>query len=383
VRYEVAFVDNEGRQRWRTTGTLREARLLRADLVSKVSRGERVAPSKLTVAAYSAEWLATLEGRLRPRSTALYEGHLRVHVLPRLGRRRLADVTVDDVASLLGELQREGLAPWSVRGVLAVLGRLLGSAERRGLIAANPVRRLERGERPRVERREFPALDAEAVGRLIAATPERYRVLVALSVLTGLRQGEALGLRWSDVDLGEGTVHVRFRLDRSGVLSVPKTEAARREIPFPPVLGRILAEHRLASPFSGEGDFVFCSETGAPLGRRAVVRGGLEPALAAAGLPYLRWHDLRHVAASLLIAQGASVGHVSRLLGHSSSASTLSTYAHAFAAAEHDEAMRERMEQAWSATSVCGSTGPPPATHDKCAGADQSRQRIGRRRRRG
>jgi integrase len=102
-----------------------------------------------------------------------------------------------------------------------------------------------------------------------------------------------------------------------------------------------------ASPYSGETDFVFASSVGTPLAVRNIVRRGLLPALGKAGLPRLRWHDLRHLAASLLIAQGASVGHVSRLLGHATPSITLSTYSHAFASAEHDERTRERMEQAF------------------------------------
>jgi len=347
VRYEVAFADNVGRQRWRTVGTLREARQLRADLVSKVGHGEPVASSRVKLAEYADEWLAGQEGRLRPRTTAIYESHLRLHVLPRLGRRRLADVTTDDVARLIADLDREGFAPWTVRGVVTVLGRVLGNAERRGMIASNPVRRLERRERPQVERREFPTLDHEAVGRLIAGTPAKYRTLVAVSVLLGLRQGEALGLRWQDVDVHEGLIRVRRQLDRSGALAEPKTPAAKRDVPIPASLGRMLAEHRLASRYSADGDFVFCSAAGTPLAVRNIARRGLRPALDAAGLPHLRWHDLRHVAASLLIAEGASVGYVARLLGHASPAITLSTYAHAFASAEHDDRMRERMEQAF------------------------------------
>ncbi len=197
------------------------------------------------------------------------------------------------------------------------------------------------------ERREFPSLDHEAVGRLIAATPDRYRVLVAVSVLTGLRQGESLGLRWQDVDVREGVIRVRRQLDRGGALVEPKTQAAKRDVPIPASLARMLAEHRLASRHSAETDFVFCSMAGTPHDPRNVDRSGLRPAVAAAGLPHLRWHDLRHVAASLLIAEGASVGHVSRLLGHANPAITLQTYSHAFASAEHDERTRERMEAAF------------------------------------
>jgi integrase len=255
---------------------------------------------------------------------------------------------VDDVAVLVAQLQRDGYAAWSVRAVLTVLGRVLGSAERRGLIASNPVRKLERGERPKITRREFPSLDREAIGALIANTPKKYRLLVALSVLTGLRQGEALGLRWQDVDLHEGVVRVRFQLDRKGGLVEPKTPAAKRDVPIPASLARLLAEARLAARHSADADYVFCTASGRPLSYRHPARRGLDPVLAATGLPHLTWHDLRHLAASMMIEQGMSVPYIARVLGHSSPSTTLSTYAHEFAKAEHADSARERMEQAFA-----------------------------------
>ena len=136
-------------------------------------------------------------------------------------------------------------------------------------------------------------------------------------------------------------------LSRSGELVEPKTAAAKRDVPMPPSLARMLAAHRLASPYSAGTDYVFASTTGTPLTVRNIVRRGLAIAIAKAGLPHLRWHDLRHVAASALIAEGASVGYVSRLLGHSSPAITLSVYSNEFSRAEHDAATRERMEAAF------------------------------------
>lgn len=347
TRYEVAFLDGDGRQRWRTVATLREARQLRADLVSKVGHGERVTSSRMTFSEFADEWLAGQEARLRPKTRECYSTNLRLHVKPRLGRRRIGEITADDVARLVGEIEQEGKAAWTISGVLTVLGRVLGAAERRGLIAANPVRRLEKGERPRIERREFPALDHAAIGRLIAGAPVKYRTLIALSLLTGVRQSEALGLRWSDVDVRVGVVRVRRQLDRSGALVEPKTRAAKRDIPIPASLARLLAEHRLESRYSAGDEFVFCSSVGTPLGHRGIVRRGLQPALVAAGLPHLRWHDLRHVAASLMIAEGMSVPYIACVLGHASPAITLSTYAHVFASAEHGDRARERMELAF------------------------------------
>jgi integrase len=366
TRYEVAYLDSDGRQRWQTVATLRDARQLRTDLVARVNRGERVAPSRLTLAEYGERWITRQRSRLRPGTLERYEALLHLHLEPRLGRRQLHSLTVEDVADLIADLEagnryvtRDGrtvkvtgkpYAAWTIRGCLTVLGRLLGSAVREGLIPENPVRRLERGERPRVERRQFPSLDREAISKLIAATPERYRPLVALSVLTGIRQSEALGLQWQDVDLRAGVLRVRRQLDRTGNLVEPKTAAAKREIPLPPFLVRMLQQHKEQAFSQGRArpsDFVFSSKAGTPLGHRNIVRRGLDKALERSGLPRLSWHDLRHVAASALIAEGASVAYVSRVLGHANPSITLSIYAHEFAKAEHADRTRERLEQAF------------------------------------
>jgi integrase len=366
VRYEVAYLDSDGRQRWRTVPTLREARTLRADLVSKVARGERVAPVRMTFADFADTWLVKQHSRLRPKTFELYGSYLRLHLNPRLGRRQLQAIAVDDVASLIGEMQQgiryvgrdrhleraEGkpFAAWTIRGVLVVLGRVLASAARDGLIASNPVRRLERGERPTVGRRPLPSLDKTALGKLIQAAPDKYRTLIALSVLTGVRQSEALALQWQDIDVQAGVVRVRRQLDRQGNLVEPKTLAAVREIPIPPSVGRMLTaekERSFTRRMAGRDNFVFTSEVGTPLGHRNIVRRGLHKALEKAELPSLTWHDLRHLAASILIAEGASVAYVSRVLGHANPSITLSIYAHEFARAEHADRTRERMEQAF------------------------------------
>lgn len=207
-----------------------------------------------------------------------------------------------------------------------------------------------RNERPKSARREFPSLDRDAIARLIANTPKRYRTLVAVSVLTGIRQGEALGLRWQDIDIKGGLIRVRYQLDRNGGLVEPKTVAARREIPIPPSLGRLLSEHKkqaFAKGYAKPSDFVFASTTGGPLNHRNNTCRGLEKAIANSGIPKLRWHDLRQIAPSALIAEGASVPYLFRVLGHSNQAVTLAIYAHEFARIEHADQTRDRMEEAF------------------------------------
>jgi integrase len=367
VRYEVSYRDSNLEPRWRTVNTLTEARLLRAELVARVNAGDPViAPCKLKLEEFAEDWLSQQQTRLRPNTHRLYSAYLRDYIYPRLGARKLDAITVDDVARLISEMEQgwryrhhqgrllrvqgKPFSGWTIRGVLVVLGRVLGHATRRGLITSNPIHKLEREERPSVKRRELPSFDLDAIGTLITSTPARYRPLIAVSVLTGIRQGEALGLRWHDVDLKAGLIRIRHQLDRYGNLVEPKTAAAKREIPIPPSLTRMLASHKqqaFAKGYAKPGDFVFSSQAGTPLNHRNIIRRGLDKALQDSGLPYLRWHDLRHLAASALIAQGATLPYLSRILGHANPAITLSIYAHQFAQAEHAEQTRQQMEHAF------------------------------------
>lgn len=118
-------------------------------------------------------------------------------MLPRLGRRLLPSITTDDVAALIADMLRDGYSGATIKGVLSPVRGMLGTAVRRGLIAANPVAGLEREERPRGGRREQRILERGEIGQLLAKAEGEYRTLIAAAVFTGLRQGELLGLRWA------------------------------------------------------------------------------------------------------------------------------------------------------------------------------------------
>jgi integrase len=301
-RYEITFADSDGRQRWRVIdGDLKAARAARGDVLAKIGRGERVAPSKRTLAEVADAFFESHGSTLRPRTLDIYRSNLTNHVLPKLGRRRVASISEDDIARLIGDLSH--LSPWSVHGVLTALSRVLGYAARRGLIASNPVRRLERGERPSIAPSEKRILGHDEIAALLDAADDAHRPLLATAVYTGLRLGELLGLRWQDIDFERGFVRVRYQLDRRAALVEPKTVAAKRDVVLLPALGRVLREHRLASPFSAATDHVFTSSTGSPKHWRNVVIRGLDRAAAHAGLvdpskPKLTMHALRNTFAS-------------------------------------------------------------------------------------
>lgn len=345
---------------------VRRAPTRRASNQTDTNGGRDVPSPPLTLSLFADEWLAQQKGRLRPNSYRIYASYLQHHIKPRLGDRELSTITVDDVAALISDMQQgvrlrprgdtferipgDPFATPTIFGALTVLSRIFARACRRGLIVSNPVRQLEGEELPKTKRREFPTLDREAIRKLLANTPDRFRPAIALSVLTGLRQSEMLGLRWQDIDGDGGLLRVRFQLGRDGRLVEPKTASSIRDIPIPPSLVLTLATRRqeaAARGYGGPTDFVFASKTGGPMCRRNLMRRGLRTALDRSDLPQLTWHDLRHIAASALIAEGASVPYLARILGHSSPTITLAVYAHEFARAEHAERTRERMEAAF------------------------------------
>jgi integrase len=281
-RYEITYRDTEGRQRWKVIpGGLRDAEAALAQVKARLRRGERVVPTRQTFEQVANDWLA-VQSELRPRTRDGYESALRIHVFPRLGRLKIHQITEDHIALLIADM-RPRYKGWTIRATLTPIGGTLGYAERRGLIGTNPMKRLQRGERPSVGRREMRVLDRDEIGSLIDNAPEAHRALLATAVFTGLRLGELLGLVWANVDFDGGAVQVRKQLDRSGRRVEPKTPQAVRNVVLMPALSRVLKEHRLRSLFSADGDLVFPSSVGTGVDH-SVPRRALRNAMKAAEL---------------------------------------------------------------------------------------------------
>ena len=298
-----------------------------------------------TLTQYAATWLDGLEGLVLPSTIEAYAGRLERHVFPSLGERRLDEIGIDDVLALISDLRKRGYSGTTIATTLTPLSRLFAHAVRRDLIEVNPVSKLDRSERPRVSRQERPVLNPGEIGRLLDAAPPRFRTLLATAILSGLRQGELLGLHWRDLDFDNELIHVRTALNRKRQDVPPKTERAVRDVILMPALAQALRQHQRESSFNSPDDYVFTTRFGTPehaahLGLRA-----LRPALQQAGLRPVRWHDLRHTFASLLIAGGANVTFVSRQLGHTSSQVTLGIYAHLLDREEQARRTREMLQE--------------------------------------
>jgi integrase len=349
-----------GKPTFKTVGKkLSEARRQRDVLGAKAQLGQLAPTVRLSFGELAEQWLESFEalvasGERAERTLEHYRYHLDRHLLPVLGSRRLQEISTDDCARLIVQLRAKGLSPKTIAGVLVPLGRIFSLGLRRGYLNDNPLRRLEASERPRVQKREQRVLGHAEIQRLLAACLPAYGPFLATALYSGMRLSELLGLTWADVDLENGLLHVRHQLSR-GRVDRParrvrlKTQNAIRDIPLLPQLAALLKKHKLASPFSGSGDFVFCTALGTPLGYRNVERRGLRRAAERAELncecqPRLRVHDLRHTFASHMIVDlRLDVAQVSRILGHARPSITLDTYTHLFDRAAHAANIRERM----------------------------------------
>jgi integrase len=308
---------------------------------------------RITLAELASDWLERQQ-HLRPRTLEKYGDAIRLHITPTLGRQNVSELSTEHILTLIETMRQQGLSGWTVRGVLTPLGRILNYGIRRGHLPTNPIKLLERSERPQVVPTQKRILNREEIQAFLQAATPKYRPLLATACFTGLRLGELLGLIWADIDTDRGFIHVQRQLDRTGVHKPPKTPKAIREVVLMPSLAQLLEKHRSTSPHAADSDPVFASSVGTPLAYRNVERRGVDLAAEAAGLngygkPKLQLHSLRHTFASILIAEGLDVVSVSRQLGHATPGITLNVYAHLFDQARHAETTRRRMESKFGA----------------------------------
>ncbi len=302
-----------------------------------------------TFASVAEEWLAVKVKR--PKTLAGYESLLRVHLVPTFGPRPVGSLRPLDVRRWLADEQRRGVGPGTVRNAYRVLRPVLDHAVEAGCLRTNPCSVLRRDDMPRISRTEMHFLTAAEVDRLVAATREPYGILIAFAAQTGMRAGEIGALQMAQVDLLRGRVRVEASLSDVGGTQhrlPPKTGEAR-ELVLPATLVRALREYVATGPAKGPGDYLFTApdDPTAPVRHNSwFYRAVFKPAVRAAELPAgLRFHDLRHTCASLLIAENVPAKAISGHLGHAGIAITLDTYGHLYPDAR--EAVGTALERAF------------------------------------
>ncbi len=294
---------------------------------------------KLTVAEHLERWL---EDVVKPSAShRTYSAHaqqIRTHLAPTLGRVRLKALRKAHIDRLYREKLDAGLAPSTVRRIHAVLHKALEEAVKGDLIPRNPA---AHANKPKAKQEEIEPLDAsQAAAFLEAARGDRFEALYVLCLMCGLRQGEALALRWQDIDLEGATLRVNRQLQRvrggGGLRFSEPKNASRRTVGLPPRALSALKSHRkrqleekvAAGPLYWDGSLVFASRRGTPLDAQNVVNRHYKPLLKRAGLPPIRFHDLRHSCLSLLAQRGEPIRDLQALAGHATAAFTLQRYTH-------------------------------------------------------
>ncbi len=343
-----AMISLPGRKRRSLYGkTRKEAQDKLRGALRDVDLGLDLVAGRQTVEQFMIRWLEDVaRPKLRPSTLKSYESYVRLHIIPTLGHHRLTKLTPQDVQTFLNAKSATGLSPRTVQYIRAILRRALGQAVKWGLVGRNVAALVDP---PRSVRKLVEPLSADHARAFIAATAsDRLGPLFHVAIASGLRQGELFGLRWQDVDLNAGTLTVRHAMQRVNgkpTFVEPKTALSQRTVTLPASAVAALRAQRtcqienrlLAGSRWQDWGLVFSSTIGTPL-EPSNVGHRLHKLLEGAGLPRQRFHDLRHCAASLLLAGGVAPRTIMGILGHSQIGLTMNTYAHLSPGLERDAA---------------------------------------------
>jgi len=281
-----------------------------------------------------------------------YRKLIRLYILPELGKIKLQKLTPQHINSLYRKMEKRGLKPKTINSVHGLLHKALDNAVKWGYMARNVC---DSVSPPRLVKTEIQPLTMEQAHKLLEAVRgHRLETLLTLALTTGMRRGELLALRWSDVDLEQGSIHVRHTVDhipRYGYVETePKTKKAQRLIMLPSFVVDALKQHRIEQQEqrlkAGDNwqdlNLVFTGLHGNYLNPRYLPKM-FSKVLMEAGLPHIRFHDLRHSAATILLSMGVQLKVVQEILGHSTIVMTADIYSHVLPSIQK-EAM-EKWEQ--------------------------------------
>jgi integrase len=333
----VAQASVEGRPVSKYFKTQREGREWLKVILAQVDEGLNFDGTHITVQGYLKDWLKTIPTTVRPRTNEQYNTVVSMHILPELGKYKLRELRPDMIQKLYNAKLEAGSSPRTVQIIHAVLHKSLGQALKLGLITRNPA---DAVTKPRVVRKEMKVLnDTQVRNLLLAAQSTPYYALLYIAVSTGLRQGEILGLKWSDLDWSARRLQVQRqvqRVARKGLMFFePKSRAGRRVIIVGESVITVLRDHFVAQQIQRQemGDtwieysLIFPSTVGTPMDHRNLYHD-YKDLLKIANLPDINFHALRHTAATMMLQQNVHPKVVQERLGHADISLTLNTYSH-------------------------------------------------------
>jgi integrase len=337
--YRGSYFTADGKRRYVSARRKSECERKLRDAMTDADRGLIFDAINQSVSEYMTRWLEDFaKANLASRTYHNYKLQIREHIVPAFGKMKLSKLDTPNIQALYTTKLQAGLKPASIRYIHAVLRCALEKAVDLRLIPRNPA---VSARPPKIVQEEITPLDVEQTRVLLEGVKgDRFECLYVLSLTCGLRMGESLGLRWFDIDLEAGTLRVHRQLQRVReggglVFSEPKN-ASRRTIDLPQRGLEALRSHHKrqieqqlgAGAKWQENDLVFTTTIGTAVDAQNVVNRHFKPLLRRAGLPPIRWHDLRHTCATLLLSRGTHPTYVQKLLGHASVQLTLDRYSH-------------------------------------------------------
>lgn len=339
-RWEARLSLDDGRRKSFYGKTRQEVQRKLAQAQRDLEGGLPVVGERQTLGQYLSTWFASSKHRLKQSSYRRYRTNLRFHILPALGNVPLSKLTAQRLQAFYTAKFDAGLSASTVANIHTVVHSALKEAVHLGLVQRNVA---DLVQKPRRRRTKQQTLSEKQVRTFLHAIKgNRLEALYIIALSTGMREGELLGLRWQEVDFERGLLHVTLSLQESDgpvrrVLDEPKTVHSRRRIALSQAAITALRRHRerqtdervAAGPlWDTTHDLVFPNTIGRPLHPSHLLKRDFRPLLRRVGLPAIRFHDLRHTAATLLLRRGVNPKIVSEMLGHANVSITLDVYSH-------------------------------------------------------
>ncbi|MSR83823.1 MAG: site-specific integrase, partial [Candidatus Latescibacteria bacterium] len=298
--------------------------------------------SKITFRAFKDIWLEKYAiGQVRRSTEDNYQSYLQVHLLPAFGDTPLARISVEDVQGFKAKKLADDYSPQTVKHLLRLLRQMLSHAVEWGYIRTNPAQKVKD---PRVPKFEMDFLSPKEIRHLLGTVESKWHPFFLTAITTGLRQGELLAMKWANLDWKSSRYFVRESLLQIGVFAAPKTEGSAQSVDLTPACVEALQAHRKRQAAEKlevgasyqDHDLVFATALGTALDAHNVVKRVFHPSLAKAELRRIRFHDLRHTCATLLINEGISPKYIQRQLRHTSIETTFDRYGHLFPETNQD-----------------------------------------------
>lgn len=327
--WTVDYIDNLGKRVMKSGfKTKFEAEQYLAKIRLELQKGTCINTNKAIIFSQIADEFINSHSEIYCKKSTIisYKGYLKNHLLPYFANRKIIDIKVNEIQSYIKLKQNEGLSAKTINNSLILMGSIFKRAVLQGYIGQNPVYLVKK---LKLRKQEMNCLTKEQITMVLNFAKENYKnfyPLLFTAIFTGLRRGELLALTWNDINFETSKITVNKSLFK-GTVTTTKTSYSEREVNMSKGLIQVLREWKQKAPKSSI-NLVFCNKSGAFIDPDNMTKRYFKPCLKACNIENVRFHDLRHTFASLLISENVSIKYIQTQMGHASCQTTLDIYSH-------------------------------------------------------